>query len=298
MMMVRLVTAAACLLAALPAGRNSTAAAPVPAPTDGEAGVTWLGSRPTRTPRRLVSLAPSATDMIVALGHADRLAGVSRYDNAPEVAGLPRIGGFLDPVPEAVLSLKPDLALWVSDGGGLAAVQQLADLGIPVLVLPLVSLSDVMVAVRAVARALDDPPAGERLVASLESSISRTRAAAAHLAKVRVLLAVGREPLIVAGPGSYADELIRIVGGVNVVQGQRPWPVYPLERAVADDPEVFLDAAVNEHRNALGPLSAIPAVKRGGFQLLASDDVLRPGPRLTRALSQLFRAIHPGAEPP
>ena len=155
-----------------------------------------------------------------------------------------------------------------------------------------------MTGTRSVARALNEFPAGERLVASLERSISRTRTAAAHLAKVRVLVIMGREPLVVAGSGTFVDELVRVAGGVNVVQSRRPWPVYPLERAVADDPEVVVDAAVNEHGRSLGPLTAIPAVKYGKLRLLPNDDILRPGPRLSQALVELFRAIHPGLEPP
>ncbi len=262
------------------------------------AGATWLGPKAPATPRRVVSLAPSATDTVIALGHADLLVGVTRYDTAPEVAKLPRVGGFLDPVPEAVLALRPDLVLWVTDGGALAAVQRIADLGVPVLALPVIGVADVIAAARLVARALGDPAAGERLVASLEQAIAQTRAAAASIPKVRVLLAVGREPLVVAGPGSYPDELLRIAGGVNVVQGERPWPIYPLEKAVADDPDVVVDAAVNEHGGGMGHLSAIPAARRGHLRVLKSDDALRPGPRLGRALAELFRALHPGVEPP
>ncbi len=280
-----------------PAGAVSTGW-PDASPGVAAAGPTWLGPKPPAAVRRVVSLAPSATDTVIALGHADLLAGVTRYDTAPEVAKLPRVGGFLDPVPEAILALKPDLVIWVTDGGALSAVQRIADLGVPVLALPVIGVADVIAAARLVARAIGDPTAGDRLVASLEQAIARTRVAAANVARVRVLLAVGREPLVVAGPGSYPDELLRIAGGVNVVQGGRSWPIYPLERAVADDPDVVIDAAVNEHGGGLGHLSAIPAVRRGHLRVLKSDDALRPGPRLASALAELFRALHPGMEPP
>ncbi len=70
----------------------------------------WLGPRAPASPGRVVSLAPSLTDVVVALGRSALLVGVTRYDDAPEVRGLPRVGGFLDPSPEAVLAAKPDLA--------------------------------------------------------------------------------------------------------------------------------------------------------------------------------------------
>ena len=91
-----------------------------------EGGAVWIGDPPAAPPRRVVALAPSLTDVVVALGHASRLVGVTRYDDGPEVAGLARVGGFLDPNPEAVLALDPDLVLWVTDGGALPAIRKLA----------------------------------------------------------------------------------------------------------------------------------------------------------------------------
>jgi predicted ABC-type sugar transport system permease subunit len=79
-----------------------------------------------------VCLAPSLTDIAVALGKADLIAGVTRYDDAPEVKDRPRVGGFLDPSPEAVVALRPDLVLWMTDGGAYAAVKRIASLGVPV----------------------------------------------------------------------------------------------------------------------------------------------------------------------
>jgi iron complex transport system substrate-binding protein len=104
---------------------------------------------------------------------------------------------------------------------------------------------------------------------------------------------VGREPLVVAGPGSFPDELLRLAGAENAVAGDRPWPVYPLELAVAADPDVVVDAAVNEPADGIARISAVPAVRRGAVVRLANDDALRPGPRLVRGLEALAAALHP-----
>ncbi len=255
----------------------------------------WLGPPAPAVPRRVVSLAPSLTDTVVALGLASRLVGVTRYDDAPAVAGLPRVGGFIDPSPEAVLALKPDLVLWLTDGGAYPAVRQIAALGIPVRAIPVVSVADTLAAARLVGAALGDAPAGERLAAALQAAVDRARAGTAGLRRVRVLFLVGREPLVAAGPGSYPDELLRIAGGENVVQGTRPWPVFPLERAVALDPELVVDAAVNEPAAGLARLDAIPAVRRGAVHRAPNDDMLRPGPKLLPALAELVAALHPAA---
>jgi iron complex transport system substrate-binding protein len=280
---------AAALLAVSPARADRPGAA--------SGGAEWLGPRPPAVPRRVVSLAPSLTDTVVALGLASRLVGVTRYDDAPEVARLPRVGGFLDPSPEAVLGLQPDLVLWLTDGAALPAVRTIASLGIPVRAIPVVSVADALAAARLVGEALGDGAAGERLARSLGESVERARARTAGQRRVRVLLVVGRDPLVAAGPGSYPDELLSIAGGENVVRGGRPWPVYSMERAVALDPELVIDAAVNEPAEGLSHLEAIPAVRRGAVRRLPNDDALRPGPRLGRALEELVAAMHP-ARPP
>ncbi len=258
-------------------------------------GAEWLGPRPPAVPRRIVSLAPSATDVVVALGQARRIVGVTRYDTGPEVKGLPSVGGFLDPSPEAVVALRPDLALWVTDGGAFPTIRKVAELGVPVLALPVVGVEDVISTARVVGRALGDASAGERLAGSLEDAIGRVRARTVGLRRPRALFVVGREPLVVAGPGSYPDELLRIAGAENVVKGTRPWPVYPLEKALADDPDVVIDAAYLEHAGGEGHLSAIPAARHGRLVKLDDDDALRPGPRLVRALDRLFAVVHPEA---
>jgi iron complex transport system substrate-binding protein len=258
-------------------------------------GAFSLGPPAPAVPRRVVTLAPSLTDVVVALGLADRVVGVTRYDDAPEVAERPRVGGFLDPSAEAVVALRPDLVLWMTDGGALPAVERIASLGVPVLAFPIVSVADLLAAARLVGRALGDAPAGERLAAKIDGDVARVRAKAAGVRPVRVLFVVGREPLVVAGPGSYPDEVLRLAGAVNVATGARPWPVYPLEKAVADDPEVVVDGAVLEPPEGLKRLAAIPAVRHGRIVRLKDDAALRPGPRLPAALAELFAALHPEA---
>jgi iron complex transport system substrate-binding protein len=201
------------------------------------------------------------------------------------------VGGFLDPSPEVVLGLRPDLVLWLADGGAFPAVRRIADLGVPVLALPVIGVPDVLRAARVIGAALGNPAAGERLASEMGAAVRAAQLAAAALPRRRVLLVIGRDPLVVAGPGSYPDALLRIAGGENVVTGGRPWPIYSLEKAVADDPDLVVDAAVNEPADAIRRLSAIPAVKAGRVARLPDDRVLRPGPQLPAALAQLQSAL-------
>ncbi len=297
------------LAAAAPAGAitrgpgpTSAAAGPLlPVSSRGAAagGATWVGRPPAAGARRIVTLAPSMTDYLVALGAADRIVGVTRVDHAPEVAGRPRVGGFLDPSPEAVLGLKPDLVLWVTDGGALAAVRRLAELSagaFAILAVPVVTVADVPATARLVGEAIGEPAAGAALAARLQGALDRLGAGAAGRPHPRVLFVVGRDPLVVAGPGSFPDELLRLAGAVNAVGGSRPWPVYPLELAVAANPDLVIDAAFDEPAQGIERLAAIPAVRRGAVARLRRDDLLRAGPRMIEALGDLEQALR-GAGP-
>ena len=296
-------TTLAALLVALAAAAPAARADDLRPPGKGAAagGVLWIGERPRAPPRRVVVLAPSLTDVVLAMGLGDRLAGVTRLDDAPEVAHLPRVGGFLDPNPEAILGLSPDLVLWVTDGGALATVRRIAGLSrssrrpFPILAIEIDSLADVLATPRIVGEALGEPARGEALGLKLSAEVEAVRRRAAGVARKRVLFVVGREPLVVAGPGSFPAELLHVCGAESVVAGERPWPVYPLEKAVADDPDVVVDAAVQEPADGLSRLAAIPAVRRGAVVRLPDDDLIRPGPRMIRGLAGLFRALHPEA---
>ncbi len=302
--LVALLLAAAAPAAAITQGPGPSAGPaspllPISARGAAAGGATWVGKPPVGGARRIVTLAPSMTDYLVALGAADRIVGVTRVDHAPEVASRPRVGGFLDPSPEAVLGLKPDLVLWVTDGGALAAVRRLAELSagsFAVLAIPVITVADVPAAAKLVGEAIGEPAAGEALAARLQGALDRLRAGSAGRPRPRVLFVVGREPLVVAGPGSFPDELLKLAGAENAVGGSRPWPVYPLELAVGANPDLVIDAAFDEPAAGISRLAAIPAVRRGAVARLPRDDLLRAGPRMIEALGDLEQALR-GAPP-
>jgi iron complex transport system substrate-binding protein len=290
------------LLLAAPAAAVTSTPATTPAaltPTQlgaSQGGAIWLGTPPRSPPHRIITLAPSMTDFVVALGHVDRLVGVTRVDHAPEVAALPRVGGFIDPNPEVILGLRPDLVLWVTDGGALPAVRRLAELAagaFPILAIPIITVADVTATARLVGAALGDEAGGAALAARLDAALAGLQARAAGLRRHRVLFVVGRDPLVVAGPGSFPDELLRLAGCDNAVGGTHRWPVYPLELAVGTNPDLVVDAALDEPPEGIRRLAAVPAVRDGRVVRLRGDELLRAGPRMIAALDELFRAVHP-----
>ena len=255
-----------------------------------------LGPAPRGEVRRLVTLAPSLTEVVLALGAADRLVGVSRFDERPEVSRLPRVGGFVDPSVEAVMALHPDLVLAQPGPGNRRAVETMAALGAPVLLLPLGTVADVLAAERAAGKALGRAEQGESLARELEATRARIRERARLRSPVRVLLVYGFEPLVVAGPGGFADELLADAGAVNVAaDAASPYPVYSVERALRSRPEVILDAA--DTAAGRDRLRALPGLHEARWAAVPGQALLHPGPALGRGLEQLFQLLHPEAAP-
>jgi iron complex transport system substrate-binding protein len=244
-------------------------------------------------PARIVTVAPSLTEVVLDLGEGGRLVGVSRYDDAPEVAKLPRVGGFLDPAPEAILGLRPDLVLAAPSPGNRGPVEGLARLGVPVLVLPLHEVPEILAAVREVARVLEVPARGEALAKSIADGLAAVRARTAPLPKRRVLVVYGWRPLVVAGPGSFADSLLADAGALNVAAGASgPYPTFSAEAALAAAPDLILDATGGHGGNG-----EIPPGLRAPVVPVTGTELFHPGPRIVRALDQLARLIHPEPKP-
>jgi iron complex transport system substrate-binding protein len=222
--------------------------------------------------------------------------GVSRFDEAKEVAHLPRVGGFVNPSIERVVALKPDLLLVQPGPGTQRAVEKMAEIGVPVLLLPLHTVADTVEALRTVGKALGKDKEAEALVQRLESTRARIRERARGLQAPRVLFVYGFEPLVVAGPGSFADELLRDAGAINVAAGAgSAYAGYSLESAVRSRPDVVVDAAdVDVGKDKVASLPVLSAAR---WVEVPSMALLQPGPSLGRGLEELFELLHPAAKP-
>ncbi|HET7040822.1 MAG TPA: helical backbone metal receptor, partial [Gemmatimonadales bacterium] len=151
----------------------------------------WLGPKPKAPVKRVVTLAPSLTETALALGAGDLLVGVSRFDDRPEVKALPRVGGFVDPSVEAVVALSPDLVLVQPAPGNQQPVEKIAELGVPVLSLPLHSVEQTLVAIREVGKALGRDAAAKALTEKIELARASVRDRAKALPHPRVLFVYG-----------------------------------------------------------------------------------------------------------
>ena len=255
-----------------------------------DGGAVWLGPKPPANPKRVVTIAPSLTATVLALGKGALLVGVSRFDEAPEVAGCKRVGGFNDPSVEAVVALKADLVLVQMAPANQKPVEKMAELGIPVLALPLTTVHDALEATRKVGEALGAGPQAEALVAKVNAARAQVRARAKTRKAVRVLLVYGFQPLVVAGPGSFAHELLTDTGAVNVaLAAPTAYPVFSPESALTLKPDVVFDAAdVDTGKDALQAL-----LPRARWVKPLAKDLLQPGPALDRGLLELEALLYP-----
>jgi iron complex transport system substrate-binding protein len=253
-------------------------------------------------PARVVSLAPSITEILFALGAGGRLVGVcGSCDRPAAVAGLARVGTYLAPSVEATLALRPDLVIAVPSPGNREAVRAIERAGVRVLVVRDRTLGDLWASVHDIAGAVGVPAAGERLVGDLRARLDAIHARVATLPPRRVLVLVGHSPLVVVGGGSLQDELVRVAGGVNVAaDAGSVWPTVTLELVVARAPEVIVDAAMGTEgssRELFAALTTVPAVRDGRILRLDTGAFLRAGPRVPEAAEALAAAIHPEAFP-
>ena len=258
-----------------------------------------------RPPQRIVSLAPSNTEILFAIGAGPQVVGVTDFcDYPPEARRLPRVGGM---VPgslsvERVVSLRPDLVLSV---GRLQqpVIDALQRLGIPVFALDPASLEDVYENLRRVGRLTGHPDGAEAVVRTMQQRVDAVRRLVADIPpqrRVRVFYEVWDNPLMTAGPGSFIGQLIELAGGINVFRDvQQDWPQVSLEELVRRDPDVILGPATHGSGLALEQLRRRPgwqnlrAVRTGRVYVVEDDLISRPGPRLVEGLERVARALYP-----
>ena len=249
-----------------------------------------LGPPPPAQVRRLVTLAPSLTDLALSLGAKEQIVGVTRYDDAAEVQQLTRIGGYSDPSVETILRLAPDLVLCQPSPGNKGAVEQLARTGIAIQIFPLESMADVSSALVRIGRLLARREAARVAVERIDAARQRAREAAArrgHHPRVALLFDVS--PIVAAGPGSYVDELLADAGALNVVErAPQPFPTLPREALLARKPDHVLLAPMAVHGTSTEGLSSSLGTDATE---LRSIGFVRPGPRVVEALDELTQLL-------
>ena len=260
-----------------------------------------LRGQPLSKPR-YISLAPSTTEILFALGLGDNIVGVSSFCNYPkEAQGKPKVGSFSSPNIEAILSMKPD-CVFCTGLEQARAVQQLRRLGLKVYVSDPSSVEELFESISEIGAVTLRQREAEGLVAGMRSDIAAVGEKIKDIPpdkRVRVFIEIWHEPLMTAGKGSFIDGLVYLAGGINIAHKVvRPYCNYSAEKVISLDPQVIILAYMNKE----APLKLvegrfgwrqIDAVKnKRVFNDIDPDTLLRPGPRVTEGLKALYKKLY------
>ena len=256
-------------------------------------------------PQRIVSLVPSVTETIFALGGEARLAGRTDWCDSPEAARhKPSVGGMIDPSIETIVKLRPDLVVATDEGNREETLGQLRRLRIPTYVVHARRVAEMLDMVRRLGDLLDRPEAVGPLVTSIEQRIEAVRRLIGSRRAPSVLYVLWPEPLIVPGRASHITELIALAGGRSITADMgESYVRLSLEAAVARAPEVIILADHSNAGTAAGRqspekwqrLTSVPAIRAGRLHSIDLSILHRYGPRVPDGLELLARMIHPEA---
>ncbi|HTH50453.1 MAG TPA: cobalamin-binding protein [Pyrinomonadaceae bacterium] len=254
--------------------------------------------RPVNVPvdvKRAVSLAPSVTENVFAVGAGDRLVGVTTFCNYPEEAkGIAKIGDTMTPNMEAIVALKPDVVLVSTASQVEAFTKTLAQNHIAVYVMDPATLTDVFNSLERLAALFGTTDKLQKVLPGLRNRAGDVELKAGNLPKTRVFVQISREPLFTIGKTAFLNDVINKAGGASVTADvETAFPKLSKETASALDPEVIIlsDSEDDQEPNEAFKNSA--AVKNGRVYKINADIISRPGPRLVDALEQIAKDLHP-----
>jgi iron complex transport system substrate-binding protein len=259
-----------------------------------------------QTPHRIISLVPSVTEMIYAIGAGKSLVGVSIYDRFPrDVESLPRVGALLDPDFERIIALTPDLVVVYGTQNDLIA--RLDRVRIPVFRYEHAGLADITTTIRQLGERLDRVAEAKQETDRIERELNAVRRLVAGKPRPKTLLILGRElgslrGILASGGVGFLSDLLDVAGGVNVYADVKRQSLQATaETLIARGPEVILELYSSEGwtpaRIALETavwrgLPTLPAVRDGRVHILPNEALLGPGPRVTETARILAAVLH------
>lgn len=261
--------------------------------------VTFDRSRP---PQRIISLAPSNTEILFALGLGDRIVGVTNDCNYPaEAEKIVSIGEYFTPDVERIVSQNPDLIL-AALGNGQENISLLKNLGFPVAALNPRSLEGILKNIELIGEITNSQKQAEELIFSMRGKIEVIREKVRQRAekeKPRVLYVVWYPELWIAGGRTFPDEMIRIAGGQNIAAEIEGWKIMSMESVIEGDPEVIIcsghtGASYIIRDNILKDtqFQSLKAVKSGRVYPVADPDTTElPGPRIVEGLEEIYHFL-------
>ncbi len=263
-------------------------------------------------PARIVSTSPSITEMLYAMGLGDRVAGVTTFCHyPPEAARKPKIGNYLQPSMETIVALRPDLV--IAEVTGVRRAEKFSALGVKVIEVDDGTIAGIYDSIARIGKATGAQGAASALAGRIRGSLAEVRQRTAKLPPGRVVFIVGRAPgrlaeLVVAGRGSYLEEVMALAGGKNIFGDTlAQYSKVTVEELLARNPEVIVDmgemaetvGVTEQAKRAVvalwGRYPSLAAVRQRRVFAVASDIFVVPGPRVVDAASEFARMLHPEA---
>ena len=260
-------------------------------------------ARQAVAPQRIVSLIPSVTEMLFAIGAGPRVIGVGNFDRyPPEVLRRAKVGGLIDPDVERIISLKPDLVMVYGTQTELRT--QLERANVPMFLYEHSGVPDITATIRAIGRRVGAQRAGDALASQIEASIAETRKRVAGKPRPRTLLVFGRDSetlrgIYASGGVGFLNDMLEIAGGANVFADVKRQSIQATsELVLARAPDVILeigiDTASSKARNlgAWNTLASVPAVRTRRIYQVRGDEMMNPGPRVAQAIRRMADVLH------
>jgi len=261
-------------------------------------------------PRRIITIAPNAAEIISTLGAADRLVAVSQFCKyPPDLANLPRVGGLINPNLEAILALDPDLVIL---GGRCPEIERFCEsCGIAFHNDPTECLEDVFSKISTLGEIVERQAAARRLAGEMRRRLDAITAATRACARPRVLFVTSRAAaslasVTTAGKDTFVSEMIDRAGGVNVFGHlDVPYPQVSLEDILMAQPEVIIeampgetssDALREEARRQWSRIGPMPATRTDRVYVVTESHLLIPSPRVVESIAIISRLLHPEIE--
>jgi iron complex transport system substrate-binding protein len=265
------------------------------------------GFSPAQTwPQRIVSIIPSTTEMLFAMGAGARVVGVGNYDRyPPEALTRTKVGGLIDPDVERIMSLKPDLVVVYGTQNDLRT--QLDRAKIPMFLYQHAGLPDVTSTIRELGARVGNVKESAALADRIEAEIADVRKRVAGRPRPRTLLVFGRDAetlrgIYASGAIGFLADMLDAAGGANVFDDVKRQSIQTTsELAVARAPDVIIEIGVDtasasgRNLRAWESLPSIPAVRNKRIYQLRGDEMMNPGPRISLAVRRVAEALHPDA---
>lgn len=266
------------------------------------------GSGEPRKYSRIVSLAPSITETLFALGIGTHVVGRTRFDKyPPEVSSIQEVGGFYDLNYEAILALRPDLVILLVEHQD--PEKYLTALGMNLLKVNNQTIDGIIEAISIIGNACGKKETAELLVASLNRRMQAIRKKTANLPRPQVMISIGRnmgsddfQKLYIAGQDGFYDEMLDIAGGRNAYRGKVKYPTVSRESVLKLDPEVIIDVVTDpgqlqgmeeKVKETWERFLGRAVLKKRRVYVLGQDFMVIPGPRFIDTIEEMARVVHP-----